>query len=358
MAYTRIEIDAPSSAVPDDFVEVTVEVYPRTESINIHRLHIIIGYEDAEGWDTSPITLADEYRTFQYQKFDCMFKMRYCKVRFYVYVYYETLAEPGEWHFDTSKDRTITVTEPPVPECSEGDTTCVGYDQYRCINGQWQLVERNSTQCGYEPEPPPPPPPPEERYWITVAEGNTIEELRADAEGKYIADEFRYVIETRGAPGWLLKGTAWVANQLTAPLNAIGVGLEYIEIKDGTIYIYMHGSPAVFSTTGIVLASMACFTIIAVYCIRLMIQQKLTEQQYHKLKEAEVKADVIDAIKDLPPEVQDTLLALWEAGIEPEKEGIDWEKYLKWGLVGAGGIAAAYLLLPEALKALRGLKHK
>ena len=43
------------------------------------------------------------------------------------------------------------------PECTEGETKCVGYDLYKCINGKWQLVERNSTQCGYTPPAPPPP---------------------------------------------------------------------------------------------------------------------------------------------------------------------------------------------------------
>lgn len=311
MPYTTIKIDAPNSAVPEDFVEARVEVFT-VEALNLHRLHVIIGYEDAEGWEKSPVTLADVYRPFQYQKFDCMFKMRYCKVCLYVYTYYETLAELGVWHFDNLKEHLISVAEAP----------------------------------------PPPPPPP--GYWITVAEGDTIAELQANAVGKYIADEFRYVIKTRGAPSWLLKGAAWIVNQLTAPLNAIGVDLEYVGIKDGTIYIYMHGSPVVFSTTALIIACLGCFTIIAVWAYKYMIQQKLTKQQYYKLKEAEVKADVIEAIKDLPPEVQDTLLQLWEAGIEPEEEGIDWEKYLKWGLIAGGVILGGSVLIPPLVRALRG----
>lgn len=311
MPYTTIKIDAPNSAVPEDFVEATVEVFT-VEALNLHRLHVIIGYEDAEGWEKSPVTLADEYRPFQYQKFDCMFKMRYCKVCLYVYTYYETLAQPGVWHFDSLKEHLISVAAAP----------------------------------------PPPPPPP--GYWITVAEGNTIEELQANAVGKYVGDEFRYVIETRGAPNWLLKGEAWIANQLTAPLNAIGVDLEYVGIKDGTIYIYMHGSPLVFSIPALIAAVLGIFITIAVFFYKLKIQQKLTEQQYYKLKEAETKAEVIEAIKDLPPEVQDTLVGLWEAGIEPEEEGIDWEKYLKWGLIGGGVILAGSMLIPPLVRALRG----
>ena len=44
------------------------------------------------------------------------------------------------------------------PECIEGATKCVGYDLYKCIGGKWQLVERNSEQCGYQPPSPPPAP--------------------------------------------------------------------------------------------------------------------------------------------------------------------------------------------------------
>ena len=42
--------------------------------------------------------------------------------------------------------------------CTEGETKCVGYDLYKCIGGKWQLVERNSEQCGYQPPSPPPAP--------------------------------------------------------------------------------------------------------------------------------------------------------------------------------------------------------
>ena len=35
------------------------------------------------------------------------------------------------------------------PECTEGDTKCVGYDLYTCVNGEWKLTEENSPTCGY-----------------------------------------------------------------------------------------------------------------------------------------------------------------------------------------------------------------
>lgn len=36
---------------------------------------------------------------------------------------------------------------PPPPECRNGDTKCIGENLYTCINGKWQLTEKNSPQC-------------------------------------------------------------------------------------------------------------------------------------------------------------------------------------------------------------------
>jgi len=41
--------------------------------------------------------------------------------------------------------------------CEEGETACggpEGYDLYKCIGGEWVLIERNSPECGYIPVPP------------------------------------------------------------------------------------------------------------------------------------------------------------------------------------------------------------
>lgn len=200
---------------------------------------------------------------------------------------------------------------------------------------------------------PPPPPPPTTRYWITVAEGDTLEEAEANAQGKYASGSFRAVIKTRGAPDWLLKGAAWIANKLLGPLNGIGVDLESVEVKNSTVYLYMHGSPFVIPLWAVMTIIIAA-AILGIYTIKCFIQMELTKEQYYQWKEAETKAEVIEAIKDYPPEVQDTLLGLWEAGVEPGEEGIDWEKYLKWGLIGGGVIVAGSVLIPALVRALRG----
>ena len=115
----------------------------------MHRLRIMVGYEGVgSGWEKDPVTLVDEYRLYHYQKFNVLFLMRHSTVRLIVFVYYETLSEPGKWRFDNRKDLAI-ITSTPGPQCSEGRTSCEGYDLYQCIDGKFQLVERNSAQCGY-----------------------------------------------------------------------------------------------------------------------------------------------------------------------------------------------------------------
>lgn len=37
----------------------------------------------------------------------------------------------------------------PQPTCKSGERTCSGYDLYHCVNGKWELLERNSSKCGY-----------------------------------------------------------------------------------------------------------------------------------------------------------------------------------------------------------------
>jgi hypothetical protein len=60
----------------------------------------------------------------------------------------------------------------------EGQTKCVGYDLYRCQNGSWALVERNSPYCGY-PSPPLPRPAIDQACWEFMAQpGKHIYGLR------------------------------------------------------------------------------------------------------------------------------------------------------------------------------------
>ena len=58
----------------------------------------------------------------------------------------------GDWYASGSSSNkvVVTVAKPPPPECSEGQTICKGYDYYVCVNGRWQLTEKNSSKCGYK----------------------------------------------------------------------------------------------------------------------------------------------------------------------------------------------------------------
>jgi hypothetical protein len=53
----------------------------------------------------------------------------------------------GKWTLvEKNSSRCITVP-PPVPECKDGDEKCIGDDLYRCVNGSWVLVEKDSMSC-------------------------------------------------------------------------------------------------------------------------------------------------------------------------------------------------------------------
>lgn len=36
--------------------------------------------------------------------------------------------------------------------CTHGETKCVGYDLYTCVDGTWVLTEENAAECGLDPE--------------------------------------------------------------------------------------------------------------------------------------------------------------------------------------------------------------
>jgi len=44
---------------------------------------------------------------------------------------------------------TLAVIVEPGPVCTEGDTKCIGYDRYICSESIWELLEENSSACGY-----------------------------------------------------------------------------------------------------------------------------------------------------------------------------------------------------------------
>jgi len=62
--------------------------------------------------------------------------------------------EVSEWTEVKPARQTLVVNPKGVPVCTPGATKCVDYDLYTCsVEGQWQLTEKNSEQCGYIPFP-------------------------------------------------------------------------------------------------------------------------------------------------------------------------------------------------------------
>ena len=40
-----------------------------------------------------------------------------------------------------------------APPCTPGETKCIGFDLYQCVENEWALLETNSLQCGWVPVP-------------------------------------------------------------------------------------------------------------------------------------------------------------------------------------------------------------
>lgn len=197
-------------------------------------------------------------------------------------------------------------------------------------------------------------------HWITIAEGDTLEDLQDNAEGKYVYGSFRLEMFTRNAPGWVLSSLSWLINALAGPLGWFGVKLAGTEVRDQTILISLYKNPVPIALVPLIirLATIAAIVTLAVFVFRWKISQEVTEQLATNLKIVQTTkdaADVIIADPDLPPEVKETLLRLiYEQGaaaVKPRSEGgIDWEKYLRGALIGGGILLGAVLLLPTIIR--------
>lgn len=213
-------------------------------------------------------------------------------------------------------------------------------------------------------------PAPAERYWITTAEGKTEAELEADAEGKYIEGSFRLVVEVLGAPSWVLESGAWLFThdpQAILNLRALGVEIVDYKVRGNTIYVCFQESPHVIQLTILIPILVAIVLIaIGVWVVKpILVQKELTKQLAIDLQIAKVKADAQKALLEaaargeISPEMYETILKMWESGYGPEgeKEGIDWEKYLKWGLIGGGVILVIALIVPRIPKFVKELSE-
>lgn len=199
------------------------------------------------------------------------------------------------------------------------------------------------------------PPGVEARYWMTIAEGTTFTELGADAAGRYVHGNHRLVIKTRNAPSWMLTSTAWLVNALKSPLQAIGVDVVGAEARQDTLYVYTRGSPIGLWVIIAAIAAVAIISItLAAFIFSLKYQQEITEQMAIDLDRAKTDQEVIDAVladPTLPPELKESIIkAYLESGYRPEKEGIDWEKYIRWALIGGGVILGAAVIIPAIIR--------
>jgi hypothetical protein len=92
---------------------------------------------------------------------------------------------------------TIEVNDPHPPQGTVLGTTCSGYDKYNIIadgNGGStnELVESNSTECGYVPPPPPPNPGTIENFGITLIDKGGVGAYRAKFNHSGDAQNFEF----------------------------------------------------------------------------------------------------------------------------------------------------------------------
>jgi hypothetical protein len=196
----------------------------------------------------------------------------------------------------------------------------------------------------------------ETKYFFTVARGENRAELEADSQGKEMYGAYRFVLETNNAPNWLLSSSAWIINTLKAPLRAIDVEITGAEIVGKSIYIYMGGHTPVIAIVLAVAAALAAVGLL-IFFMGLKIQQEITKQLETKLEIANSTNSAAQAVlndPDLSTEAKETIVNLiYGMGVEAmktealDKTGIEWNKYLTWGMIGAGIIAGAYFLIPR-----------
>ena len=300
MAYTDIiEITAPDSVSPGGTVNVEVLVRNKyTDNVHIYCVGLLgtsqrfIDYQEA--WLMS----------YEAKVFSGSFVMPSGDDTINIFVYYE--GDDGGLHSDTSASKSISVA-----------------------GGEGQV----------------------EKWWITVAEGRTLDEIQVSAANAHAHGPFRMIISTNGAPDWVLQSGAWLFNALQGPLNVIGIGLTNVEVKGSQLYVYMHASPAALIPVIIVIGAVLAALGIIMLADHFVVQHEISYQLAVQLDLAKTQAEVATAAiaAGFPPKVVATIAkAMADLGSKPEPDvgKIDWETYLRWALIGGGVILGTYLLLP------------
>ena len=211
--------------------------------------------------------------------------------------------------------------------------------------------------------------------WITIAEGETSEELEASAAGKYIHGNSRTVITfSRWVPSWVLSSGAWLYNRVSNVLASAGIETRDVKVVGKEVHLYTYNNPHLALI--VVLAVVGVLSALGIirFVTQLKIQQEITEQLRINLETIKTKQEAQQALFDhnqwlvdngydpLPTETTETILkAMWESGYNPkifddDSDGINWEKYLKYGLIGIGVIAGTAILLPVLIDATRSKK--
>lgn len=189
--------------------------------------------------------------------------------------------------------------------------------------------------------------------WLTIAEGDSLQELETNCAGKELQGQFRIVIETTGCPSWMLKTTKWFIDACLLPLRAVGVQLMNVRIKGTTFYVYMHASPhPAAPVVAAIIAGLVLVGFMTWMITKAVIQVAQTLSDYYAYKEAHEERDLILYLTEhgWDPAAIQAILDSWRNGVEPEVEERWWEKYVKWALIGGGVIIGTAVLVPVVQK--------
>lgn len=206
MAFSSIIVDAPSIAVPDEFIEGSVQIVIPSPQGWIDRLRVVAIYENQpNGWELDPVTIIDEYTTFTDHIYNFAFMMRYCDIRIKAYTYYHSTMD-NEWHDDKAVIHPITVGVPPQGNLLESQ-----FEYYNVREADhWQGSPPNNIGQGQE-------------IGIHVMYQNTSDHVQDMAAHVFIYNSSGALIAQK-KPGAVAVASAGINDTILTTRNTSGLG--------------------------------------------------------------------------------------------------------------------------------------
>lgn len=206
------------------------------------------------------------------------------------------------------------------------------------------------------------------KYYLKVAEGNNTDLLMADSANKNLYRSYRYVMEMKSAPRWVLSSISWVINSLRGPLRLINVDITKVYVMGKNLIINMGdmtdsgiikeaGKGGIETILAVIFIGLAALGIIAFIGYN-SIQQEITKQMDITLKSAQTTGEMVNTVmnSDLPPEIKqqivDQVLKYGSEVLKTQQLVTQTEgggsiiSAIKWGIVGVTVVAVAVMITP------------